>query len=115
MLGAGECQWQHAPEMQNIDDLTRDEGFAACSALWKGLKVSDLMDLETNHGYTHAMLSSLKPLTRAQGTLLMERVRDRRGVVRNHAQVSISSILACCILCFLLFYVCLPYNCACCD
>ena len=51
----GECQWlikQFSEELEEVvDGINRQEGYSACSSIFPGLRVSDVMDLVRVHGY----------------------------------------------------------------
>ena len=68
--------------------MTRPEGYAACTTLFPGLKVSDLMDLVRVHGYGVPALTPLRDLTRPQGQALMVRIREKVAGKRTAEQVS---------------------------
>ena len=72
-----------------IDDMNRDhQGYTACTTVFPGLKVTDIMDLVRKHGYGVVALTPLKGLTRAQGQALMERIREKIDAKRTADQVS---------------------------
>ncbi|DBA88669.1 TPA: hypothetical protein ACH3X1_016452 [Trebouxia sp. C0004] len=76
----------------NVDEMTRDQGFEACSALFKALRVSDLlMDLVKNYGYDTKAMSDLKVLNRAQGQLIMERAQHLQHQQQLQQQQSLRS------------------------
>ena len=76
---------------EEVDDMTREEGYAACSSIFPGLQVKEVMDLVRVHGHGVPELTPLKPLSRAQGQGLMEKIRAKVAGKRSADQVSNTS------------------------
>ena len=87
----GECQWlikQFSSEAVDVvDGMTRRQGYASCSRIFPGLRVSDIMDLVRVHGYGVPALTPLKTSSRAQGQALMEKVRAKVAGKRSADEV----------------------------
>ena len=88
----GECQWlikQFSGESEDVVfNMNRQQGYSACTAIFPGLRVSDVMDLVRVHGYSVTDISSLKTLSRHQGQALMEKIRGKVAGKRSADKVS---------------------------
>ena len=88
----GESQWLIKQFFEEPEDvvcnMTRQQGFSACTNISPGLRVSDIMDLVRVHGYSVTDITPLRTLSRNQGQALMEKIRGKVAGKRSADEVS---------------------------